>query len=145
MDTKYYDALVKMGQWQLHSGGYAYRQIRVGPRRLGKRQQIYMHREVLRLAGIDLTDFVDHRNRRKLDNRRRNLRPATNAQNQYNRRRRRSNKTGHKGVYPHRQKYCAQIVLKGRTIYLGLYRTARAAGRAYDRAARRLFKSFCSH
>lgn len=97
VDSKYYKALISMGSWQYHSGGYAYRQKRIAGR---KRRQFYMHRVVLELADLNLSGLqVDHRNRRKLDNRRRNLRPCTNLQNQGNRSKRRSNKTGHKGVY----------------------------------------------
>lgn len=72
-------------QWKWHAlkcrgvGFYAYRTEFSD----GKRIAVPMHRQVLGLSRDD-PRFGDHVNRVGIDNRRRNLRPATPSQNQFN-------------------------------------------------------------
>jgi len=72
---------------------------------------------------------VDHINGLTDDNRRENLRLVTRSENQHNQRRA-------KGYYFHKyvRKWCAQIRLNGKRIYLGYYTTEEEARDAYIQA-----------
>jgi len=80
---------------------------------------------------------LDHKNLIKNDNRRRNLREATSAQNNSHVPRR-ANSSGFKGVdfYKATGKWRARISRNGKTFLLGYHTTPEAAARAYDKAAR---------
>lgn len=94
-----------------------------------------------------LTGFprTDHRNGNGLDNRRANLREATQGQNVYNQIRTRGS-SGFKGVTWWKRDGCwkAQISSNGRNRHLGYFRTAEAAAHAYDEAARELHGEFAT-
>lgn len=96
---------------------------------------IPMHRQILGLEpGNEL--LGDHiRCQDTLDNRRSNLRIATNEQNSQNCRIHKNNKSGFKGVRRHHNKWYAMIRVKGERIYLGLHATPELAHRAYASAA----------
>lgn len=85
-----------------------------------KRGIARMHREVLRLEDDD-PRFGDHINGLGLDNRRKNLRPATCSQNQMNKKLMKSNRSGMKGVTWNRKNHVwhCEIDVNGRTINLG--------------------------
>lgn len=80
---------------------------------------------------------VDHKDRNKRNNRKLNLRHITLQQNCINRRLRRDNKTGFKGVNFHKgsNKFEASIRVDGKLMYLGKYNTAKRAAMEYDKAA----------
>lgn len=88
--------------------------------------------------------YIDHINGDKLDNRRANLRPCTNQQNQMNRGANKNNTSGYKGVAydKRRSKYSAQIRYNRKLIWLGYYPTAEDAYGAYKAKAAELFKEF---
>jgi hypothetical protein len=79
--------------------------------------------------------LVDHRNGDGLDNRRENLRPATQSQNSANRAV--SNPSGYKGVnwYKRTGIWRATVQSAGKSKHLGYFRTPEEAARAYDAAA----------
>lgn len=87
---------------------------------------------------------IDHINGNPADNRIDNLRQATNTQNQYNRGANKNNTSGYKGVCwdKPRGKWRAQIVLNRKSVFLGHYETAEAAGEAYRRAAEKAHGTF---
>jgi hypothetical protein len=101
-----------------------------------------MHRQLLGLT--DPSEQVDHRNHDGLDNRRENLRPCTNQQNQHNQRKRAGCTSRYKGVHWdfRNGSWRAAIKAEGRTIHLGRFQDEDDAARAYDDAARRLFGEF---
>ena len=128
----------RLTQWSwCFSHGYAVRGERLG----GTHRLVYMHRHVLGLKSHDGC-CVDHVNGNGLDNRRCNLRVATQAENNRNRR---ATPCRHKGIsfdHRYRRPWRARIMVARRTIELGRFATAEQAARAYDRAAREHFGEF---
>lgn len=104
-------------------------------------KKIYLHRFLLEAPpGIQ----VDHRNSDGLDCRRSNLRLCTPLENSHNRRLRRGKTSRYKGVSWHanHKKWFARIKLNGKQTLLGYFDDERAAGVAYDNAAKVYFGDF---
>lgn len=103
----------------------------------GKSSRVTMH-QLLCGKGCDHIDGDG------LNNRRVNLRLATNSQNLANRRIFTVNTSGYKGVAWNKNcgKWQAQIGIEGKTHYLGLHVRVEDAAIAYDEAARKLFGEF---
>lgn len=99
----------------------------------GRRKTVLMHRLIM----ADCKGFeVDHKNCDGLDNRRQNLRLATDSDNSRNRRKT-AGMSRFKGVYwdmSHR-KWKAQIRLEGSVVNLGRFIDEKSAALAYDVAA----------
>ena len=96
--------------------------------------------------GQDPKGNIDHRNRRKGDNRIINLRLATFSENGFNRNASRNNSSGFKGVCFMKRKglWQAKIGVRGKRIYLGEHATAELAHAAYREAADRLHGEFAN-
>ena len=122
VDDWNYDYL-NQWDWYIHSG-YVQRQTQKG--------NVYLHREVLSLAGYTDFGIGDHRNRNSLDNQKKNLRPATYSQNAQNQGIRRDNTTGLIGVSPWCEKWIVDIKSNKVTTYLGLFEDSDKGGEAYD-------------
>jgi hypothetical protein len=86
---------------------------------------------------------MDHKNRKRADNRWCNLRLASHEENMRNKGVSGDNQLGIKGVYFHRSRFAARIWKDGRSIHLGLFDTAEEASAAYIAAARELHGEFC--
>jgi hypothetical protein len=103
-----------------------------------------MHRQVLNFPDAE---YIDHRNNDGLDNRKENIRPATRAQNNYNRQKYANNsRSKYKGVGFKRKgkKWSAQIGLGNKMIFLGYFKNEIDAAKAYDEAARKYYGEFAS-
>jgi len=132
------DADLAAQSWHVSTTGYA---VRHAPRPL--RGVVRMHRVIMRRVldrELERWELIDHANGDKLDNRRSNLRLATNSQNEFNKDLPAHNTTGYKGVYRNsrtcRIPYQAAITVNRKKIYLGSFADPREAARAYDEAAR---------
>ena len=106
---------------------------------------IYLHRLIMDAPrGV----LVDHINHDKADNRKKNLRFATNQQNIQNQiaHGRKNNTSGYKGVDydKKRRKWRARIYLDNKAITLGRFNSRRDAARAYNKAAFKLYGDFAS-
>lgn len=105
----------------------------------GRRHIVAMHRLILD-AGPG--EVVDHINGNGLDNRRVNLRIVTTHENNLNRFKNTRGSSQFKGVTWAKERWQAQIKLHGQMYYLGRFESEIEAARAYDLAARKLFKEF---
>lgn len=123
--------------------GYAYRKVWIKGGK-GKQYDIFMHCLIATRMGLKITNQVDHVDRNKLNNKRNNLRLATNQQQKGNESLRKTNTSGFRGVY-WSKKYCkwlAQICFNSKSIFLGYYPNKVAAAKAYNKAAKKYFGEF---
>jgi hypothetical protein len=99
---------------------------------------VYMHREIMRPPpGM----VVDHKKSHTLDNRRKQLRVCTLAQNRYNSRPR-ANRSGFTGIYPRGDKWCGAVCHRGKHHHTSSFDRPIDAARARDRLAREFFGEF---
>lgn len=131
VDAKFHTALKMLGGWYF-TNGYA---ARVGYVR-GKAKHVFMHQLIAALLGFPANKEADHRNLNKLDNRSRNLRPATNSQQQMNKASR-PHTSRYKGVHwaKDRSRWTASIRINGRKKTIGHFVKEKDAAKAYDSMA----------
>lgn len=130
-----------LNQWKWHAAfdgkkWYAKRNEGKSP----FQKTIKMHREIMGVTDPKIQ--VDHRDNDGLNNVDDNLRIATNAQNQHNKKGKKDNPTGFKGVTPNGRNYRARITLNGKPFHLGTFSTPIDAAKVYDKAAKELHGEF---
>lgn len=160
-----HERLLELVHYDPETGAFIARVARPSHVRAGQRlgtltKQGYLQCDLLgrkyllhRLAWFYMTGEwvpeIDHRNRKKADNRWRNLREATRSQNKANEAGR-GGGTGLRGVYLRRTKagasrYLAQITFQGETVCLGTFGAPDVAYAAYVAAARVVHGQFAEH
>ena len=104
--------------------------------------KMYAHRLIM---NPNKNQLVDHINGNTLDNRTSNLRLCTHAQNIWNQKISKTNKSGYKGVHWNKKQsvWCAQIKHKGsKTRHLGQFKNLMDAVRVREEAEKQLFGEF---
>lgn len=123
---------------------YVRRVVRAGEQHVGF--VVVMHRVILtRMLDRELerSEQVDHIDGDGLNNRRSNIRLATNSQNSMNKGILSNNQTGYKGVVRRKNgEYTAKITVNGKRTFLGTFDTAIEAYEAYCAAAKDLHGEF---
>lgn len=106
-----------------------------------------LHRIAFFLVNGRWPQQVDHKDLIRDNNRARNLRAATRAQNQRNKGLQKNNSTGVKGVYLDAAtgRFRAQIYVNGKKQSVGTHPTLAAAEQAIRRAREKLHGSFANH
>lgn len=130
-------AFINQWRWAENKGGYAQRGSSVN----GKKVTVLMHRVIM---GAKKGQSIDHVNGDGFDNRKVNLRIATQSQNMHNRKMGKNNTSGYKGVSWSEQakKWRAMICHNRKPLSLGMFNSAREAAIAYNHAATELFGEF---
>lgn len=94
--------------------------------------------------GVKPVGFIDHINGIKHDNRIKNLRIATDAENKRNVGKRKHNTSGFKGVHwvESKKVFKASASFNGKTVYLGIYKNPEDAKNAYEAFCREKYGEF---
>lgn len=108
----------------------------------GKRRLLLLHRYLLGVTDSKIE--VDHKDGNTLDDRRKNLRKATDLQTAQNAGRRSDNTSGIKGVNWSKEhsKWAVRIQVGNKRLFIGLFGTLEKAATAREKAARTYHKEF---
>lgn len=126
---------VILNQYKYNFSGRRY--VRISGK--SKEGYVFLHQLILG------TRWVDHIDGDRLNNRRSNLRPCTNQQNQFNSKPQMGRLSKYKGVSIVRGKnkpYTAGIQINMKRIHLGSFYTEENAAKAYNEAAIKYFGEF---
>jgi hypothetical protein len=143
-DDQDYEYLMQWKWYPARSGShnklYARRNL---PRADQRHGSCKMHKIVAERMGLP-DCCIDHKDGNGLNNQRSNLRPATNAQNLWNRAKQKNNTSGYKGVSwdASRGKWMAQLKCQGRKVLHRRFADKIEAAQAYNETALKYFGEF---
>lgn len=128
------DVAAKYAIYEAQFDSYGYVTVRID----GVRHKL--HRLVLNSPD----GIVDHRDGDRVNNLRSNLRLTSQHGNLANSTMKSTNTSGYKGVFWHKRanKWMAQLMYNGRSIYLGLHNTKEEAAMRYNEAAIKFFGEY---
>lgn len=140
VDDEDYEELSKYS-WSVRKGHTTCYAQRADKHPDGRHKIVLMHRQIMN-AGAEVE--VDHRNHNGLDNTRANLRIATRAENQHNRKSERNSTSRFKGVHWHsgHRRWFARITIGGKVKHIGSFVDEEEAARAFDSVALKLHGEF---
>lgn len=133
--------------WRIQScDGRFYASTTIGDEGSGK-HTLTLHRMLWSLWGMPPTPTIDHHDGDGLNCRRKNLRAATQSQNNYNAKLSARNTSGHKGVTWDKRnaQWMAHLKCEGKDVYLGRFDDLQEAVRVRREAAERLHGEFVRH
>ena len=110
--------------------------------RINRREFLAQRIAWLLATGHMPTGEIDHINGDRADNRLSNLRPATHAENGFNRGRNANNTSGFKGVHRNGEKFSVVVCRAGKHYYFGVFDVAEDAHAAYCEAFRQVHGEF---
>ena len=138
IDSEDYDTVknYKWGLWKEKDGSY-YAITTIDNKRLSLAHCVLGHKSTMAV-------HIDHADRNKLDNRKENLRVATNSQNGHNSKLYKNNKSGYKGVHwnSFHEKWAASIRVNKKFIHLGYFTDKLEAANTYILAAKKYYGEF---
>lgn len=133
-DLEDYDK-IKDYCWFINDDGYV-----IGNNNM-TRKLVRFHRLILPVTEKEQVDHIKHKTN---DNRKSQLRIVTNAQNSMNRVKQPNNTSGVTGVYwdSNKQRWCAEIIINQKKIYLGVYSNFDDAVNARKKAEKKYFGEY---
>jgi hypothetical protein len=141
VDDEDYNVLQKLRFYAVNNSGWWYAVTHL-PREGKPQRRVFMHRLIL---NPPKNKQVDHINGNTLDNRRCNLRLATNSQNHMNSKKYSNDSLSqYKGVSWNSAstQWFAQIMVNQKLLHIGTFASEVDAAHAYDDKARELFGEF---
>jgi len=138
VDPEDYDALSKYKWYAVKRSRQYYAVAKVG------QKKVRMHRLIMKAPKGKVVDHINHNG---LDNRKANLRLATEQQNTWNKRKQVGDYSSkYKGVawVKSKQRWRSKITCNSRDISLGYFDDEKTAAEAYDDKAKELFGEYAS-
>ncbi len=138
--------LVSKYHWNILNTRGKFYVVAHAPNIKNRKKQIKIHRLIMGL--LDNPDIkVDHEDGDGLNNKRRNLRKATTAENTRNVGLIKTNTTGYKGVFKYKTgcnsgRFTATLKFNGKKIHGGYFNTAVEAAKKYNEMALEYHKEF---